>query len=200
MKTRALLAVLQLATTAADQELATEEALVAWFKRASEASQSVQEKRLLISGLGRVAHIEGLQLLASYLDDPDVKMEAAHAILNAAGPLVKGPNYAAVGIVLNRLPDLTDPRLRRQITELKRDIKKTDARLGDIDRMIQQNRMGELVVKAKPGAQVRVEQIKHEFWFGAAISSSAFGGRMDADAKRQFAFDQSPAYFIGFLF
>jgi endo-1,4-beta-xylanase len=56
----------------------------------------------------------------------------------------------------------------------------------EIDPLIQKNRMGELVVKAKPGAQVRVEQIKHEFWFGAAISSSAFGGRMAADAKRQY--------------
>jgi len=56
----------------------------------------------------------------------------------------------------------------------------------EIDPMIRKNRMGELVVKAKPGARVQVEQVQHEFWFGAAISSSAFGGRMSAEAKRQY--------------
>lgn len=30
-------------------------------------------------------------------------------------------------------------------------------------------RMGELVIKARPGAKVRVQQLKHEFLFGTAI-------------------------------
>jgi GH35 family endo-1,4-beta-xylanase len=57
---------------------------------------------------------------------------------------------------------------------------------GDIDEMIRKNRMGELVIEAKPGASVRVEQVRHEFWFGAAISSSVFGGRMDAEDVRRY--------------
>ena len=56
----------------------------------------------------------------------------------------------------------------------------------DIDRMIRQNRMGELKIEAKPGADVRVEQVRHEFWFGAAISSSVFGGRMNPDDVRRY--------------
>lgn len=61
-----------------------------------------------------------------------------------------------------------------------------NAGTDDIDQMIRQNRMGELAVKAKPGAAVRVEQVKHEFWFGAAISSSIFSGRDDSADKRKY--------------
>ena len=61
-----------------------------------------------------------------------------------------------------------------------------NAGTNNIDKMIRQNRMGELTVKAKPGATVRVEQIKHEFWFGAAISSSVFRGRSDSADDRKY--------------
>lgn len=129
VRQRALTAVLQLATAAADRNQATDEDLVRWFKRAGKAAQSTQEKRLLISGLGRVKHIESVQLLASYLDDSNVKMEAINAILNAAAPLVKGSDYATVEIVLNRMPNLKDPRLVRKIADMQRDIKATAAKL-----------------------------------------------------------------------
>jgi len=56
----------------------------------------------------------------------------------------------------------------------------------EIDPMIRQHRMGALVVKAKPGAAVRVEQVRHEFWFGAALSSSAFGGRWAPEDRRRY--------------
>jgi len=56
----------------------------------------------------------------------------------------------------------------------------------DIDRMIRQNRMGELTIKAKPGTSVRVEQVRHEFWFGAAISSSVFSGRMNSEDEHRY--------------
>ena len=56
----------------------------------------------------------------------------------------------------------------------------------DLDGAIQQHRMGTLVIKAKPGAQVRVEQVRHAFWFGAALSSGAFGNRLAAADKRRY--------------
>ena len=34
---------------------------------------------------------------------------------------------------------------------------------------IAEHRMDDLIVKAKPGAAVHIEQLRHEFWFGAAI-------------------------------
>lgn len=55
-----------------------------------------------------------------------------------------------------------------------------------IEARIRQHRMGELIVMARPGAAVRVEQLRHEFWFGAALSSGAFGGRLSAEDQRQY--------------
>ena len=56
---------------------------------------------------------------------------------------------------------------------------------ADLDEAIREVRMGTLIVKAPPGAEVRVEQLRHEFWFGAALASHVFGGWIDAeDAAR----------------
>ena len=40
-----------------------------------------------------------------------------------------------------------------------------------IEARIRQHRMGELIVKTGPGAEVRIEQLRHEFWFGTAVSN-----------------------------
>ena len=48
---------------------------------------------------------------------------------------------------------------------------------ADLDESIRRLRMGTLVVEAAPGMEVRVEQVRHEFWFGAALASQMFGGR-----------------------
>lgn len=46
------------------------------------------------------------------------------------------------------------------------------------------HRKGEIIVKAKPGAKVSIEQLEHEFWFGCAISDDIFNGRAsEADVK-----------------
>lgn len=126
---QALMAILQLATAAADRSTATDEELIIWFRRANKAVQSVHEKRLLISGLGRVKHIESVRLSASYLGDADVMVEATHAIVNAAEPLVKGPDYKVVQAVLKKISGVQDRRLLNQIANLQRDIKSTAARL-----------------------------------------------------------------------
>ena len=50
----------------------------------------------------------------------------------------------------------------------------------EIDQEISQHRMGKLVIHASPGDEVKVEQLRHEFWFGAAISSRIFARGTDA--------------------
>lgn len=55
------------------------------------------------------------------------------------------------------------------------------ARADDLDDAIAKNRMGTLVVQTTPNAEVRVEQVRHEFWFGAALASQMFGGRANAE-------------------
>jgi len=57
---------------------------------------------------------------------------------------------------------------------------------ADVDDAIRQARTGTLVVEAAPGVEVRVEQLRHEFWFGAAIASQVFGGRMDAEEAARY--------------
>lgn len=53
------------------------------------------------------------------------------------------------------------------------------------DAAIRKHRMGTIVVEAAPGTTIRVEQQRHEFWFGAALANQAFDGRMPAaDAAR----------------
>jgi GH35 family endo-1,4-beta-xylanase len=46
--------------------------------------------------------------------------------------------------------------------------------------------MGTLIIQTKPGAVVQVEQLRHEFWFGAAISSSPFSGRLDPEDEKKY--------------
>lgn len=55
----------------------------------------------------------------------------------------------------------------------------------DTNEAINRLRKGTLTVLAQPGVLVNVEQVRHEFWFGAALSNQAFSGRMAAaDAAR----------------
>ncbi len=47
----------------------------------------------------------------------------------------------------------------------------------DIDKSIARHRKGNIIVKTKPDIKVTVEQLRHEFWFGCAISDGIFNGR-----------------------
>ena len=55
-----------------------------------------------------------------------------------------------------------------------------------LDAAIAKNRTGTLVIRATPGAKVTVEQLRHEFWFGATLPTGAFNGRMNADDLAHF--------------
>ena len=50
-------------------------------------------------------------------------------------------------------------------------------RADALDDAIQKHRTGVLVVRTAPGAVVTVEQLRHEFWFGATIATGVFNGR-----------------------
>lgn len=55
-----------------------------------------------------------------------------------------------------------------------------------IDDSIAKYRKGEIVVKAKRGDKVTIEQLSHEFWFGCAISNSIVVDRMPENDKKQY--------------
>jgi GH35 family endo-1,4-beta-xylanase len=46
-----------------------------------------------------------------------------------------------------------------------------------LDDSIAKTRMGTLVIRAAPGAKIGVEQLRHEFWFGATLPDGIFSGR-----------------------
>ncbi len=51
---------------------------------------------------------------------------------------------------------------------------------NDLEESIRRVRMGTLAIETAPGAEVRVEQLRHEFWFGAALANRIFSGRADS--------------------
>lgn len=55
-----------------------------------------------------------------------------------------------------------------------------------LDESIARNRKGEIIVKARPGSKVSVEQLRHEFWFGCAISNSLADGKMPESDLKQY--------------
>lgn len=60
------------------------------------------------------------------------------------------------------------------------------AEASDISKEIRQHRMGTLIIETQPGSHVQVEQLRHEFWFGAAISSSVFSGRFTPENRKKY--------------
>ncbi len=60
------------------------------------------------------------------------------------------------------------------------------AQKSETEQSIDRIRKGAILVKAKPGAKVQVEQVAHEFWFGCAIPNSFVDGSMSENDKKQF--------------
>ena len=56
----------------------------------------------------------------------------------------------------------------------------------NLDAAIRQHRMGTLVIEAAPGAEVRVEQLRHEFWFGAALANQMFRSGPDSEEASRY--------------
>jgi endo-1,4-beta-xylanase len=60
------------------------------------------------------------------------------------------------------------------------------AQYPGINDSIAKHRKGQLIINAKPGDQVGVEQLNHQFWFGCAISSSLVDGTMPENDRKQY--------------
>jgi len=56
----------------------------------------------------------------------------------------------------------------------------------DLSAAIDQYRKGLLVIEAPPGTEIVVEQQRHEFWFGAALASQAFGQGMRPEDRDRY--------------
>ncbi|HEX5168477.1 MAG TPA: endo-1,4-beta-xylanase [Cyclobacteriaceae bacterium] len=62
----------------------------------------------------------------------------------------------------------------------------SNAQFPGINEDIAKNRKGELIIRAKPGDKVSVEQLSHEFWFGCAISNGFVDGSMSENDVKQY--------------
>ncbi|MGB4293146.1 MAG: endo-1,4-beta-xylanase [Bacteroidales bacterium] len=60
------------------------------------------------------------------------------------------------------------------------------AQFPGINDSIAKYRQGIIVVKAKPGSSVKIEQLRHEFWFGCAISNGLAGNSWSEETKRMY--------------
>ena len=103
---RALASAIQLATTAADEHQRPDETVVKWFQRANQAAQTPEDRRLIISGLGRLKHVESFRLVAPYLDDPALQNEAAVAVVQMA-PALRQEEPAALKAALEKIVAMT---------------------------------------------------------------------------------------------
>jgi len=91
-----------LATAAAEENQRPNGVIFKWLSRADKASQTVEEHRRVLSGLGRLTTIESFRLLVGHLDD-GLENEAGVAIAAMALPLAKKGYAAEVKETLDRI-------------------------------------------------------------------------------------------------
>ncbi len=127
VRRRAVSAVIQLTTTAADRGQRPDDVLVEWFGRANAEVETVEQKRLLLSGLAQVSTVGSLRLLEPYLSDPEVTTEALYALLSIGSPLVREGQHAAVGKALPEDSSLEGNELRWRFARLRRQVEAADS-------------------------------------------------------------------------
>ena len=60
------------------------------------------------------------------------------------------------------------------------------AQESTLDADINKHRKGDLIIQAKAGDKVNVEQLSHEFWFGCAISNNLVGDRWSQEDRDKY--------------
>jgi len=97
---------------------------VAMYKTALDIAENLGEKRMALSGLGRVENIDALLLAAQYLDDPDLTGEAELAVMDNAWR-TRNVKTAAREAALQKVYQITkDDETKRDAKQLLDEIKK----------------------------------------------------------------------------
>lgn len=102
-RTLALRGAIRLAGVAASNPAFPPEQALAWLTRANVAARTVEEKRLILSGLANVKRIESLPLLLPYLDDPELMSEAGAALIQLTPSLLAANHGEAVREALKKV-------------------------------------------------------------------------------------------------
>lgn len=91
------------------------------FVQANRAVHTKDEKMLIVSGLGSLKRPEAVQMLQPYLDDPDVKAEAAGTVVQVAPGLLHTKSAPALKSMLERIATTDmDEDVRRKADRLAR--------------------------------------------------------------------------------
>lgn len=94
-----------------------------WFVEANKLVQTNDEKLIIVSGLGSLNRIEGLEMLQPYLKDPAVQTEAQLAVLELADALAKSPHAGRVKSAVQEISKSTqDADVRRRAGKLAKSI------------------------------------------------------------------------------
>ena len=103
LRKRALVSVIDLAATAADEAQCPEATIVQWLHRANASAQSVVEKRRILGILGRLKTPESFRLLTAYLDNPELRTEAAAGMVQLAPALAEEVEIGALQAALAKI-------------------------------------------------------------------------------------------------
>ncbi len=103
LRQRALDSVLDLAAIAADESQRPDAMIAGWLQRANASASTVHEKRRILGILGRLKVIESFRLIAPYLDNPDLRTEAAAGIIQIASALAEDEHAGEVKAAIEKI-------------------------------------------------------------------------------------------------
>jgi HEAT repeat protein len=123
-RTLALRGLVRMAALESNRQARFQEQAILWLTDANrEIRDSVDEKRLILSGLGGINGLEGLRLLRPYLDDSAVQKEAAIAVIQTTKKLTSPQDRLMAKSLLESILSISkDPGVLNQAKELIRQI------------------------------------------------------------------------------
>jgi HEAT repeat protein len=131
LRKRALASVIDLATTATDEAQRPEATIAQWLKQADSAAQSVAEKRRILGIAGRLKTPESLRILAPYLDNAELKTEAASGIVQIGPALAKSPASSELKTALDKIAaSAPNPDLQARARQMASTIPTVGARVS----------------------------------------------------------------------
>ena len=134
LRKRALVSVIDLAATAADEGQVPEPTIVNWLQRANPVAQSPEDKRRILGLLGRLKTVESFRLLAPYLEDATLRTEAASAVVQIAPALAKGEAAGALKTALEEITaTVTNADLRSRALQVAKTIPSAAASISLFD-------------------------------------------------------------------
>lgn len=115
--------VLQLAATAIDGAQASDAQIFAWLARVHGAENSIEENRRILGLLGRLKTVESFRLIEPYLENPELRTEAAAALVQIAPALAKTESAGALKTALEKIAEtVPNDDLRRRAAQITKSI------------------------------------------------------------------------------